>query len=178
MDDYMGKPFTQSQLQAMLDKWFGIKFSLPKKQARKPKKTKNNTTVRKMKAKREQQKEADDITPVDLNILRNLEKLQIEGEASIVKNIIDAYLKGSQALVDGLRQMHTANDFKSLQQSAHSLKSSSANVGAMHLSTMSKDLEMNCKNNMLDNISHLVASIETEFPLVKEILIMEAANNG
>ena len=44
---------------------------------------------------------------------------------------------------------------------------------------MSKDLEMKCKNNHLDNIDLLIESIETEFPRVKEVLIMEAAaNNG
>jgi signal transduction histidine kinase/DNA-binding response OmpR family regulator/HPt (histidine-containing phosphotransfer) domain-containing protein len=178
MDDYMGKPFTQSQLQAILNKWFGGKFSYPEKQKSKKKKAKVNTGAEKTQKLKYPEEEKDDIVPVDLSVLRNLEKLQIEGEASVVGNIINAYLNGSQSLVSGLREMLSAKDLQALQQTAHSLKSSSANIGAMRLSTISKDLEMKCKNNSLDNIDYLVQSIETEFPRVKEILIMEAATNN
>ena len=178
MDDYMGKPFTQSQLQAMLNKWFGIKFSLPERNRSKQTKTKTNAAEKTDKHKPSKEV-AEDTIPVDLNVLHNLEKLQIEGEASIVENIINAYLNGTQSLVTGLREMLSANDLEALQKSAHSLKSSSANVGAMRLSSLSKDLEIKCKNNILENIDYLVESIETEFPRVKEILTMEVnANNG
>ena len=179
MDDYMGKPFTQAQLQAMLTKWFGARFSLPEKPKSKSKKKQVKTNVKKTHARKKPEKATEDIVPVDLSVLRNLEKLQIDGEASVVGNIIEAYLNGSQPLVTRLREMHATNDLESLQRSAHSLKSSSANVGAIRLSTMSKDLEMKCKNNHTADIDILIESIETEFPRVKEILTMEAAaNNG
>ena len=179
MDDYMGKPFSQAQLQAMLKKWFGDKFSLPKKRQSKSQKTKITAGVDTMHELEKPKQETDEIVPVDLSVLRNLENLQIEGEASVVGNIIDAYLSGSQPLVTRLREMHSANDLESLRRTAHSLKSSSANVGAIRLSTMSKDLEMKCKNNHTADIDILIESIETEFPRVKEILTMEAAaNNG
>ena len=125
------------------------------------------------------EKESENHVPVDLSVLRNLEKLQIDGEASVVGNIIEAYLNGSQPLVTQLREMHATKDLESLQRTAHSLKSSSANVGAIRLSTMSKDLEMKCKNNHTAEIDILIESIETEFPRVKEVLTVEAAaNNG
>jgi signal transduction histidine kinase/CheY-like chemotaxis protein/HPt (histidine-containing phosphotransfer) domain-containing protein len=179
MDDYMGKPFTQAQLQAMLTKWFGTRFSLPEKRKSKPEKTKIKTKAKKTDAQKQMEKESENHVPVDLSVLRNLEKLQIDGEASVVGNIIEAYLNGSQPLVTQLREMHATKDLESLQRTAHSLKSSSANVGAIRLSTMSKDLEMKCKNNHTAEIDILIESIETEFPRVKEVLTVEAAaNNG
>ena len=179
MDDYMGKPFSQAQLQTMLTKWFSTRFSLPQKRNGTPQKTKIKAGGKQVPKPKKPEQETEDIISVDLNILRNLEHLQVEGEASVVGNIIDAYLNGSLPLITHLREMHSTNDLESLQRTAHSLKSSSANVGAMRLSSMSKDLEMKCRNNHLDHIELLIESIENEFPRVKEILITEAAaNNG
>ena len=87
-----------------------------------------------MRTLKKPEQESEDIISVDVSVLRNLENLQIEGESSVVGNIIDAYLNGSQPLITCLREMHSTNDLESLQRTAHSLKSSSANVGAMRLS--------------------------------------------
>lgn len=175
MDDFMCKPFTRAQLHAMLNKWSGGNMPLPGKEEIKQKDTAIDASVKKVQADRQPEDEAKVIAPIDPRVLQNLEELQVEGETSIVGNIINAYLSGSQPLVAQLRKMLSENDLEALQKTAHSLKSSSANVGAIRLSTMSKELEMKCKNKHLGNIDNLVASIETEFPRVKEALIMEVA---
>jgi len=178
MDDFMCKPFTRAQLHAMLNKWSGGTMSLQGKEEIKQKDTAIDASVKKVQADRQPDDEVEVIAPIDPRVLQNLEELQVEGETSIVGKIINAYLSGSQPLVAGLRKMLSENDLEALQKTAHSLKSSSANVGAIRLSTMSKELEMKCKNKHLGNIDNLVASIETEFPRVEEALIMEVANNG
>ncbi len=175
MDDFMCKPFTGAQLHAMINKWSGGNLPLPVKEEIKQKDTTIDASVKKVQADRQPEDEAKVIAPIDPRVLQNLEELQVEGETSIVGNIISAYLSGSQPLVTQLRKMLLENDLEALQKTAHSLKSSSANVGAIRLSTMSKELEMKCKNKHLGNIDNLVASIETEFPRVKEALIMEVA---
>ena len=66
-----------------------------------------------------------------------------------------------------------AGDREILRRSFHSLKSSSANVGATALSEMSKTLEAHCKETIPANAPALVAAIETEFFRVKEALEKE-----
>jgi CheY-like chemotaxis protein len=179
MDDYMSKPFTQTDLHTMLDKWCDVNVPLPELWKTKQKEAAVDNGMGQMSEDWRTGEKADDISPIDQSILRNLQKLQIEGEPSIVKNIVDAYLNGSQTLVDQLREVLSSNDLKILQQTAHSLKSSSANVGAMQLSAMSLELEIKCKQKQLGNIGELVAAIELEFPRVKDALIKEvSASNG
>jgi HPt (histidine-containing phosphotransfer) domain-containing protein len=57
-----------------------------------------------------------------------------------------------------------------LQAFAHSLKSSSANVGAVVLSEICKSLEMACRNNTLDDSDPYIKAIECEFVKVKSAL--------
>jgi CheY-like chemotaxis protein len=175
MNEYMSKPFTQSQLHTMLNKWSAINIPLPVGLTTKPKEVGFASIAGPMHENKETEEEANATPPIDKGVIDNLHKLQIDGEPNIVNKIVDAYLNGSQALVNQLREALSSNDLKILQQNAHSLKSSSANVGAMQLSAMSLELEIKCKQKHLGNISELVAAIEMEFPRVKNALIKEVS---
>ncbi len=62
---------------------------------------------------------------------------------------------------------------KQLQITAHSLKSSSANVGALKLSELCQEIEMNCNNEKQYNSADLITRVEREFSLAKDILSEE-----
>jgi HPt (histidine-containing phosphotransfer) domain-containing protein len=111
---------------------------------------------------------------IDRRMLVKLQELQIEGEPSILDKIITAYLESSTVLISQLHNCLAANDVQALQKSAHSLKSSSANVGAVKLSEMSKLLEQKCRRSQLENIEALITSIEYEFVKVNEGLKKES----
>jgi len=179
MDDYMSKPFTMVQLFSMLNKWTDDNIPLPENWSKKQKEAASGHRGEKTLDENQPESSSKNNRPIDLSVIRNLETLQIDGEANMVGSIIDAYLNGSQSMVVKLREMLSANDIEAIQQIAHSLKSSSANVGALHLSSMSKELEMKCRNKQLGKIEDIVATIESEYPRVKEALLMEvAASNG
>jgi HPt (histidine-containing phosphotransfer) domain-containing protein len=109
-------------------------------------------------------------------MLRAIQDLQIEGEPDILKKVCNAYLENSEPLISTLREAVEMSDTGLLQRSSHSLKSSSANIGAMKLSEISKELEMNCRNNYLENAADLVTAIENEFSEVKEALKREVTS--
>jgi signal transduction histidine kinase/DNA-binding response OmpR family regulator/HPt (histidine-containing phosphotransfer) domain-containing protein len=178
MDDYMSKPFTQIQLHTMLNTWSEYNLPLPKAWKTKPKVVVPLSDTESMHKDKKAGRRSNDTPPIDKSVIHNLQKLQIDGEPCIVKNIVNAYLNGSQTLVDQLQGMLSTNDMKMLQQTAHSLKSSSANVGAMQLSAMSLELEMKCNNKESGIIEELVTAIETEFPRVKDALIMEVSESN
>ncbi|MBI9092257.1 MAG: response regulator [Desulfobacterium sp.] len=155
MDDYLSKPFLKSQILAIL------KSAFPEDvQDRGPAKEDEN-----------------DFASIDRRMLLALQDLQIQGEPSILDKIIKAYLEGSAMMISQLRESLALNDIDVLQKNAHSLKSSSANVGATKLSKMSKELEGNCKKNHLENTADLVTSIEDEFIKVKDGLKKELFSN-
>ena len=102
-----------------------------------------------------------------------LKELQIEGEPDILEKIVSAYLKSSEPLVASLSEAVENNDFKVVHDSAHSLKSASANVGATVLSEVCKELEINCNKNTYDTAMDLVFTIETEFKRARDVLNKE-----
>jgi len=64
-------------------------------------------------------------------------------------------------------------DAKGLQIAAHSLKSSSAYIGAMRLSALAKDLEMMGRSNSLNGAPELAKMLKDEFSQVMEAIAAE-----
>ncbi len=108
---------------------------------------------------------------LDLSVLDGLRDLQVIGAPDILTRIVDAYLPSSDRLVAELREGAGVKDFEKIQNAAHSLKSSSAAIGAMQLSEFSKELELGCRNGTLLDAAELVRKIETEFARVKNALL-------
>ncbi|HYS78092.1 MAG TPA: Hpt domain-containing protein, partial [Candidatus Dormibacteraeota bacterium] len=68
------------------------------------------------------------------------------------------------------------NEAAALNRLAHSLKSSSAMVGALRLSEMCGHLEAQARNASLDSAAERVAEIEAEFARV--VRALEAVGQG
>jgi HPt (histidine-containing phosphotransfer) domain-containing protein len=62
-------------------------------------------------------------------------------------SVLESYLKSAPGLMHGIRDAVKERDMSALVKSAHPLKSSSANVGAMELSTLARDLEFKGREN-------------------------------
>jgi signal transduction histidine kinase/CheY-like chemotaxis protein/HPt (histidine-containing phosphotransfer) domain-containing protein len=115
--------------------------------------------------------EGEDRPLIDTAALNNIRALQREGSPSILDKIIKLYLQSSPKLLDTLHQA-VANEgpAETLQRAAHTLKSSSANVGAMGLAALCKDLELLGKENRLEGAAALVAEVDRLYPGVCEAL--------
>ena len=160
MDDYLSKPFKQNEIIKVLEKWStGGSALFAEDEIAIP-------------VQLSEKKEAPS-SPIDRTALDSLKEQQIDGEPDIIKKITDAYIRSSEPLVANLRQAVVEKNFEVVHNSAHSLKSSSANVGAVRLSEVCKELEMNCKDTKYDNVTDLVSAIETEFLRVKDTLNRE-----
>ena len=64
-------------------------------------------------------------------------------------------------------------DALALQQAAHSLKSSSANVGALQLAAFCKEMEALGKAQSMIQAVPLLATMKTEYAVVEEALQRE-----
>jgi HPt (histidine-containing phosphotransfer) domain-containing protein len=63
------------------------------------------------------------------------------GDREFVDDLVDTYLEDGAAHVEGLRAAAAADDAAAIVRPAHTLKSSSATVGALRLADLCRQLE-------------------------------------
>ena len=110
---------------------------------------------------------------IDLSVFNNLKEMM---GSDFIGELVDTYLQDSPEL---FRQMHQAlesNDADTFRRAAHSLKSNSANFGAMQLSSLARELELMGKENRLEQAEETLARAENDYAQVETIL--EALKNG
>jgi HPt (histidine-containing phosphotransfer) domain-containing protein len=92
----------------------------------------------------------------------------------VLLDLLDTYLEESAGLVDAIHTGLRQSDLSSMLRPAHSLKSSSASIGAMRLSKLCSDLETHLRGSMpgLD-VPKQVQLVENEFARVQSALVIE-----
>ncbi len=156
MDDYLSKPFTIEQLHAVLAPHL---------------RSAENTIP----ARIEADHPVDDDSPVDRRVLDMLTDLQNSGDPQLFAKVVNVYLESSEELNMRLRAaVDSAND-DGIRETAHALKSSSANVGAARLADLCKQLETLARENRLDGAEDIQRHLEREYARVVEALRDELA---
>jgi CheY-like chemotaxis protein/HPt (histidine-containing phosphotransfer) domain-containing protein len=169
MDDYLSKPFTMKVLQAKLERWFLSDERMGVQHEHGPD-TQVSSLSQEGPAAEDSLGDETDSTVIDPQAIQTIKALQMEGEPNILSSVVKAYLTGVESKISQLRDTVSCPTLMDLQAFAHSLKSSSANVGAVVLSEICKSLEMACRNNTLDDSDPYIKAIECEFVKVKSAL--------
>ena len=152
MDDYLAKPVTRGELERCLQRWRGARLPVPE-----PLPAAEESALRS--------------PPVlDASVLDELR--EVLGDE--VDRIVQVYLEDAPRLIAQLERAAVANDPIALRVAAHTLKSSSANVGARTLSDAARELEHGARDGTLANPEVLVGRIVTEFAEVKRALQAKA----
>ena len=154
MDDYLTKPFSHQTLADTLARW-----CLPQDQ-RPP-----DASVASLNAQievGERDKSSPSAAPaqIDRDVWDAIAAIQKPGQTNVLHKIISLYLTSSQAQVTQLRQAWERRDSDAIQAAAHSLKSSSATLGAHRLATLAKQLEEACRIAHVEQADGLIALIE------------------
>lgn len=84
--------------------------------------------------------------------------------------LIAIFLQNTPGLLEDMRQAVAAGDARALQLAAHTLKSSSATLGAAVLSDLCQDLEAQASAGNMSNAPAKVAAAVTEFARVSGVL--------
>jgi signal transduction histidine kinase/CheY-like chemotaxis protein len=148
MDDYLAKPVTRGDLERCIERWRGASLAVP-----------DTLPPAEQMASR---------SPPVLNtaVLDELREV-LGGE---VDKIIAVYLEDSPRLIAQLERAAVSGDPIALRVAAHTLKSSSANVGATTLSDAARDLEHGARDGTLTQPANAVARIVGEFAQVRAAL--------
>ncbi len=94
----------------------------------------------------------------------------VGGDAAFLVELIDTYLADAPSQLAQLRAALAAGDADQFRRAAHTLKSSSASLGAQPLSATAKELEMMGKAGALDPAGERIALAEEEFGQVRDEL--------
>lgn len=99
---------------------------------------------------------------LDRDVLSTLQEVMEDGYPVL----LETFLSDSQ---ERLRQLHKADDTNQLIATAHSLKGSSSNMGAIRLAELCHQLEQRAKELPLGGIEKLVAEIDGELAIVRPL---------
>lgn len=110
---------------------------------------------------------------IDRTVLASLRELQDAGDPDIIAEVGGLFVEHSPEKIKAILQAAETADAKGLQVAAHSLKSSSAYVGAMRLSEMSKELELMGRANVMDGAKEKAERLNMEYMRVRTALAAE-----
>jgi CheY-like chemotaxis protein/HPt (histidine-containing phosphotransfer) domain-containing protein len=111
----------------------------------------------------------DDRPALDQTALDDLRMMEPDG-GQFFQNIIEAYFESAPNLIDELRIGLEKDDADSVGRVAHSLKSSSGNVGASSLSRLCQEIEERARTKNLKDSRELKQQVEREFVRVLHAL--------
>jgi HPt (histidine-containing phosphotransfer) domain-containing protein len=98
-----------------------------------------------------------------------------------LERILTAYLEEAPKYLQNLKAASVAEDYHAMKMAAHTLKSSSANVGAVRLSEFCQEIENTISRKDAEALRTLLSSVGGEYFAVEEALkqvLYEIARNG
>jgi two-component system, sensor histidine kinase and response regulator len=110
---------------------------------------------------------------LDLAPLEQLRQLETFGEPSFVASLCQEFLLDTpmriQRMIDALKR----GELGVLEREAHSLKSSSASIGAMQMSTLCATIESVARARNVVGVEQLLEQLSQELPRVESALRQE-----
>ncbi|MYM91663.1 response regulator, partial [Rugamonas sp. FT82W] len=159
MDDYLSKPFTQQALGQTISRWISLPRLAPAPPA-------PETPAAPAVAAPHSQINSQ----INRQALQNIRALSATNGDALLDRVLHAYLDDTPSHLHTLRQAIAAGDTGQLRKAAHSLKSSSANVGADALAQRCRELEQLGRNDTTAGAAVLLADMERTFQAVRQAL--------
>ena len=155
MDDFVAKPVKFETLASTLERWL----------------TAGPDGARGNGHGADQGPPDDDGASLDRAVLEGLRELEEDGEG--VGDLVDTFLDQAGTRIEELRSAVAAGDGDEVARVAHSLKGSSANLGARGMADMSAELEAMARGEGLAGAPELMAQLVAEFARVQVALPRE-----
>jgi HPt (histidine-containing phosphotransfer) domain-containing protein len=162
MDDHLSKPFKDAELIAVLENWL-VPDTSPQAQGVQ---SGENTTM----TNENEAPAGEDISDsaIDFAVFDQVCSLYNEN-AEGFERIIELFLNSAAESVEKIRDGVGQGDLETVQRVAHSLKSSSASMGATTLSDLCRALESQTAESVED-IADTMAQLDAEVGRVKTAL--------
>jgi len=110
-----------------------------------------------------QQSNVPDTPSIDPGAIRNLRELNPGDDGEFLREIIGIYIDDTPNRIAELKKAMATGDVPLFTRAAHTIKGSSANVGAIALKGVAERMEMLSRREGLGGMPPLVADCEAEF---------------
>jgi HPt (histidine-containing phosphotransfer) domain-containing protein len=111
-----------------------------------------------------------DIPTIDLEAISNLRELNPGDNGEFLREIVSIYIEDTPKRIADLKSCLASGDVTTFTRAAHTIKGSSANVGAQVLKAIAERLEAISRKDGLGGVSGLIAECDAEFERVKSEL--------
>jgi len=151
MDDYVSKPFKLDELERVLCRWLpaerdkAIGRALPRPGEGPP-------------------ASESAVNMLDARAIEALRSIQRPGRPDLVAKVVRLYLDRSPDALQEIARAVEARDARALQAAAHSLKSSSANLGATEVAECARTLERHGREGDLTEADTTLAQLDKAYP--------------
>ncbi|MDX2493376.1 MAG: response regulator [Desulfuromusa sp.] len=152
MDDYISKPFDQKRIRKVLKRWLPDNLQIVPEA---PPRNENTPAI--------PEAGSDDDALIEYKALASIRSLQSDGAEDILTRIISLFLEDTPKQLVQLHQAIRDHDANAVCAIAHSLKSSSANLGVMGLSSLFREMEEKGRRKTLTGTTELYEQIKNEF---------------
>ncbi|MEL6927209.1 MAG: response regulator [Cyanobacteria bacterium J06600_6] len=154
MDDYVSKPIRVEELRVALIKCKPFESDL------------------KLESKEMGGQEAEKInnSALDLSVLESICEMAGAEASLLVEEMVTSYLDDTQIRLQAIANAIKTANVESIFQAAHSMKSSSANLGAVNLAQLCEELERLGKDKTIEGTEPLLSNAESEFQQVEQEL--------
>ncbi|MEW6520510.1 MAG: response regulator [Thermodesulfobacteriota bacterium] len=164
MDDFLGKPFYMNDLQNVLGRWLPGRPAPPAA----PPALENGepggeTRLRSL---------------LDQKRLEMIRAMQRPDSPSVLDRIINMYTENSPEILRAIHEAVHKGDGEALREAAHSLKTSSANLGAIELASLCKELEVLGGSAGTEAAAELLDRLDDAYREATAALAREMENTG
>ena len=146
-DDYVSKPFTQRQIETLVRRW-----ALRDGNA--------DTAPQALESEARSDRRAQQV--LDNDAVQELRRIESESGGGLLDKVLATYSASSGTLVSSLVSALDEHDADAAAMAAHSLKSSSANVGAFTLSSLCDTIETLALSRRLNEAQRHVDELERQ----------------
>ena len=108
---------------------------------------------------------------IDMRVIADLRELGGDEDPGLLTELIDLFLTDAPGRVRDVETGLATGDIKLVERAAHTLKSSSANIGALTLSSICKRIEELARNQEKDAIKRLLAETTRSFSEAESALL-------
>ncbi len=154
MNDYLSKPVQRDALANVLNRWVELEPDGP---------TGADTAMN----------EGNENDVLDREVIESLRELSGPDEPSLFAELVELFLDDTPIRIKDLDNAFAKADAEGIERAAHALKSSAANLGALGLSELFRELEGAGRENDLERAAGLLPNAHSEFQRVEDALKAE-----
>ena len=108
---------------------------------------------------------------IDYAHLEHLKQLYDEDGQPLIRGLIDIYIKNADEILANLKQAAKQQDFEEIRRLAHSLKSSSGNLGLSEVTQLSRSIELRCQRGDVDVVDDEIVLLANACRQANEVLV-------